>query len=249
MKSMTLWTAVAMIITGKFIAVQAAERELGIGMIHYATPYKSVTSEQFVLPWFSYQGDRFSIHGLEAAYQLNKNQPIRLSARLAPAAGYFDPKKASDPAISALDKRRFSYLAGIELAYQYGDYHTKASLMTDITGTHHGMTSAVTVGRAIQWDTLGLVVVPELSVHYWDSKIGNYYFGISEAESDRTGLRHYQAKGRFRVQSGITLIKATSTNSKLIVSSQFARFIGEHRSEMVDSQSFYTLVAGWAYTF
>lgn len=249
MKSMTLWTAVTLLITGKFIVAQAAEIELGAGMVHFVTPYKSMTSEQVVLPWIAYQGERFSFKGLEAGYRLTNEHPIQMSAKLAPAAGYFDPSKAKDPAIGALDKRRFSYLAGVELAYQRGNYQTRASLMTDITNTHHGITSAVTVGRAFQWESLGLVVMPELSLHYWDTKISNYYYGISEAEASRSGLNSYQANSRFRVQSGITVMKATSANSKLLISSQFARFIGTHQSEMVDSQSFYTLVAGWVYRF
>ncbi|GHG58893.1 membrane protein [Alishewanella longhuensis] len=226
---------------------QAAEFELGVAAVNYGSPYKGIASENLMLPWISYRGERFSLNGLDISYQLYQRDNLNFSFKLAPAASYLDPNKSRDLAISKLDKRQFTALAGAELKYQLNAYFLKANLLRDITGKHNGIASSATVGRPFH--TAGIIVIPEIGLHYWDSKISNYYYGVSSAESERSGLTEFQSSAKFRVQSGLTVIKQLSPNNKIFFNTSFGRFIGAYDSPVLNKNTMYTGLVGWSYTF
>lgn len=226
---------------------QATEFELGIAAVNYGSPYKGVASENLLLPWISYRGDRLSLNGLDISYQLYQRENFNIAFKLAPAASYLDPNKSRDEAVSKLDKRQFTALGGAELKYQFNAYFIKANLLRDVTGKHNGISSSASIGRAFQ--TAGIILVPEIGLHYWDSKISNYYYGVSSAESERSGLTEFQSSAKFRVQSGLTVFKQLSPNNKIFFNTSFGRFIGAYDSPVLNKNTMYTGLVGWSYTF
>lgn len=229
--------------------IQSAELELGVAAIQYGSPYVGVGAERQLLPWVAYRSERFSVDGVEMRYQLYQHKQLSIAAKVSPAAGYFDPADSSDNKLALLDKRGFTALAGVELSYQYDTYTVNAALLHDISGKHHGITSSIGLSRPFHFSGGNITLLPEIGLHYWDTDISNYYYGISAAESERSGLDAFRAMGKFRVQSGVTLVKPVSDNSKVFFNTSYGKFIGAYNSPALSKSDMHTAVIGWVYRF
>ncbi len=109
-----------------------------------------------------------------------------------------------DDKFDDLDDRNISAMLGGRLTGYLGDNVVQFTLKHDISGNSEGTLASALVGRNWQvrnWNFHGLV-----GVHFFDSNINNYYYGVSEAEASRTQFTEYSAGSNvnFSAEAGVT---------------------------------------------
>jgi outer membrane scaffolding protein for murein synthesis (MipA/OmpV family) len=109
-----------------------------------------------------------------------------------------------DDKFNDLDERNTSAMLGGRLTGYLGDKVLQFTLKHDISGSSEGTLASALVGRNWQvrnWNFHGLV-----GVHFFDSKINDYYYGVSEAEASRTQFTEYQpgSNVNFSAEAGVT---------------------------------------------
>ncbi|WP_448548047.1 MipA/OmpV family protein [Thalassotalea fusca] len=110
----------------------------------------------------------------------------------------------SDNRFDGLDKRNSSTMFGIRTTGYIGDYTVQFSAKQDISGNDTGFEASALVGRNWQyrnWNFHGMA-----GIQYHDANFNQYYYGISEAEADRTQFDYYQPKDSIfaTVEAGVT---------------------------------------------
>jgi outer membrane scaffolding protein for murein synthesis (MipA/OmpV family) len=109
-------------------------------------------------------------------------------------ARYIGERDSSDhEEINGLDDVDWSFEAGLGLGYEQRNYRVFTDVRYGFIG-HNAWTGDVGAdGIAYPVDGLTLTLGPRLG--FGDSRFANTYFGISDAESDRSGLEPFEAEG------------------------------------------------------
>jgi outer membrane scaffolding protein for murein synthesis (MipA/OmpV family) len=100
-----------------------------------------------------------------------------------------------------LDDRNSSNMFGARLTGYLGDNVVQLSLKHDISGNSHGTLASALIGRNWQvrnWNFHSLV-----GVQFFDSRINDYYYGINEAEAQRTQFTEYSPGSNFNATAEV----------------------------------------------
>ena len=159
-----------------------------------------------LLPRLSYYGERFFLETRSLGYTLIDEPTWRLNllawpnrdygwfrdggaagaglipplAIPVPTTGYIggDPP---EPIIGTLEKRRLTYLAGIEASHFAGDFQLQWRLGSDVSAGHDGWQGELQLSRHWHWrDTR---VQADFGLQYRSSKLSDYYYGVANGEA------------------------------------------------------------------
>ncbi|MEA9389668.1 MipA/OmpV family protein [Acerihabitans sp. TG2] len=168
----------------------AADISLGLGGFLTRSPYDAKRNDYSVWPVFNYDNDSWYIQGDEVGgYVLNDD-----THELKVKAYYFDqeyqPKEGHGRAMRHLDKRHTTVMSGMSYQYTtaFGAIHTQ--LATDIRNRSQGVVANLAYLNMVQWAKLSLI--PEVGLDWANGQQTRYYYGISSAESARSGLARYR---------------------------------------------------------
>lgn len=193
----------ALLVTGLLCSGSAAAQwTLGAGVISADASYKGMKSDTFAVPFVGYEGERFYFRGIEAGYRLNQNRYNQLSLVLTAAPFRFQPGESSDPQIAMLDSRGFSAQFGLkhQLMTPYGGLTSQAGL--DVRGNGHS--ASLSYSYPFSRDPQSWQFSPQVGVDYISSDYTDYYYGISAAESARSGLPEYSSQDAVNPFAGVS---------------------------------------------
>ena len=138
--------------------------------------------ENQVWPLVVYQGEHVYFQGIELGYRLLPLQSFQnLSFGLSLENENYDPDDSDNTDVQTLDDRDLTLMA--VTAYRIGPVTFKAG--QDVLGEHDGFFGEVTAKLRLKVNDIG--VSPAISYRYLDEKLSNHIYGVSQAESDRTG--------------------------------------------------------------
>lgn len=179
----------------------AAQWTLGAGVISTDASYKGMKSDTLVVPFVGYEGEKFYFRGIEAGYRVNDNRYNQLSVVLTAAPFRFQPDETSDMQLSMLDSRDFSAQLGLkhELMTPYGAITSQAGL--DVRGNGHSL--SLSYSYPFSRDPQSWQFAPQVGVDYISADYTNYYYGISAAESARSGLPQYESQDAINLFAGV----------------------------------------------
>lgn len=158
-----------------------------------ASDYAS-DDEVGVVPLFLYDNDRFYVEGSEGGYYLYKDDTQWLKVGATYEGKQFDPTKATDTALQKLDKRKSSVEAHVSYMNitPVGGFEVK--LATDALGNSGGHRWSLTHRSRFGLLDDRLLLYPKLGLTWYSSNHNQYYYGVSAAESLRSGVPTYTAK-------------------------------------------------------
>lgn len=169
---------------------QSSSPKVGIGLnysIMYQE-YKGGRTETSVLPTLFYDNDQLYVEGDEAGLYLKKDSKNELRLNV-----YYDDKELSPSgAISQLDKRKWSVMAGASYMRITPVGGFKIQLGHDVLGRSKG--NMIKLGYLTEFDPGQWSIYPEVGLQWNDAKYNRYYYGVSQAESQRSGLATYTPK-------------------------------------------------------
>ena len=111
-----------------------------------------------------------------------------VSVFLQPGGYEFDPEDANG-ALKGLDEREISGLAGELCQAPIGGF--RARLATDVLDNSGGTVARLAHAR---YQNNKLTVYPSVGIEWVNDTYNDYYFGVSDEESNNTGVAKYEAK-------------------------------------------------------
>ena len=156
-----------------------------------ASEYKGVDIEVVPAPIMNAETEYFYLHGLEAGGYLLKSPKHAVMVGVSYMPLEFDAGDSDDHQMKRLDDRDAS--AFLNLSYRYtGEWASfGAKISGDILGESNGILVDVNVAKRFQIQRLG--ITPMIGLTWSSSNFNDYYYGISAAESARSGLEEYEA--------------------------------------------------------
>ncbi|TXD98401.1 MipA/OmpV family protein [Psychrobacter frigidicola] len=143
-----------------------------------------------VLPGVFYDNNKFYARGAQAGAYLINDGTNQLAAYAQLDGNSFDPDDANG-ALSGLDKRKLSAAAGLSYMRLTPVGGFRAQVATDILDHSGGNSARLSYLAKITKNKL--TVYPSVGFEFYDDDYNNYYYGVSDEESARTGVDAYES--------------------------------------------------------
>lgn len=220
---------------------------LNASMNHYAY---DTDNDVTIMPQAFYDNNRVYIEGSEAGFYGYKdaNNEWRLTASYDSRS--FDPADANKAALQQLDERKWSALVGTSYMRitPYGGF--KAQIETDALGRSDGTTAKIAHLSRFKAMNDTVTIYPELGLQWYNDKYNNYYFGVSEQESLRTGVKSYKADSSINPYLNISASYNLSPRWSAFISEHLEYLNSEQQdSPLVDNRVDNKLKIGFNYQF
>lgn len=199
LKVIKLSPIIGILLSSSFVYASDEQQPFSIGANYTIDfqPYKGKRTSQSVLPNAFYDNDRVYIEGDEAGvYLLNDDQnQIRLNA--AYDGSSYDPSGE----LTGLKRRKWSVMAGGSYMRitPFGGF--KAQIGTDVLSRSKGTVATASYLAEINLGKWSFY--PEIGMQWNDAKYNQYYYGVSQSEAQRTGIRAYQPNSNFHPYLGM----------------------------------------------
>lgn len=179
-----------------------AQWSLGLGGISSDASYKGIDRDNFVIPALGYEGERVYFRGLEVGYRLNPvvrgqgRPPAHQWAVVVTGAPFrFRPEDSTDPQMRLLGSRTFSAEVALDYTFNTPYGSLDARVGHDIKGNGHRLSASYSYPLSTnprRWQ-----ISPSIGVTFISSGYTDYYYGISQTESARSGLPTYSSQDAF----------------------------------------------------
>ena len=168
-----------------------AELSVGVNAMAVKSAYDLEDStEMRVLPGVFYDNNRIYARGAQAGAYLINDGVNQLSAYAQLAGNSFDPDDANG-ALQGLDERKLSAEAGISYQRRTPIGAFRGQFATDVLDESGGNTGRLTYLAKITRNKL--TVYPSIGFEYHDDDYNEYYYGVSDEESAKTGVTAYKS--------------------------------------------------------
>lgn len=221
---------------------------IGVGVGWSNSPYKSYSASFYPVPHIDYDNGLFFIDDLSAGFYLyNENdQSISLGARY--LSNEFKPHDSDNHRLKQLDTRHTTVLAEIEysIVTDWGGFST--SIAADVLNESNSILfNADYTLPYIQGD---LIIAPTIGVSWANSKHNNYYYGVSNKESLRSGLHHFSANNSFTPYLEVAAQYTLTDNIASFGGIHIEKLTGDAAdSPMVDKSILTSVYMGLSYKF
>ena len=162
----------------------------GMSVTHLSSAYDA-DAQTFVLPQAFYDNNRVYIEGTEAGIYPYKDNRHHLRAGISYDGRNFDPEDAHGN-LAQLNERKSSALAHISYMYLSPIGGLRAKATTDLLDKHGGQT--LSLAHVSKFTKDDWTIYPSFGATWRSEDYNNYYYGVSDAESVRSGVAAYQAK-------------------------------------------------------
>ena len=168
--------------------------QIGLSAYHVDAGFAKYEPETKIVPTVFYESQRMYVRGNQLGVNLIKSQDKELSAYVQTAGDPYNPKNAENEH-QKLKKTNGSIMAGGSYLYVTRFGGLQVQMATEVAGNSGG--SLAKLSYLAKFKQGGLTVVPSAGVTWYDKNYNNHYYGISQAESDATGLNAYQPNADF----------------------------------------------------
>lgn len=154
----------------------------------------AVDDKLSAVPLVLYDNNRLYAEGSDFGLYPYKDDKHWVKVGLTYDGTNFDPQDAKSPALRTLDERKSSVNAHASYMYitPVGGFELKAS--TDVLDRSGGQKIALAHRSKFTLLDDKLTLYPKVGAVWQGSDYNNYYYGVSEAENQRTGAQKYIAK-------------------------------------------------------
>lgn len=221
-----------------------AERwAIGAGALYEQLPYRDYRQVVTPVPLLNYEGEQLFLRdSAVAGLFLLKSPADRLTLNLYYSPLHFRPSKSGDAALKRLDKRRATAMAGIGYRHDADWGALRAEAAADVLGNSNG----VAIDAAYQYPLrLGrLYIAPGAGVTWHSRRHNDYYFGVSQRESLRSGLPAYRPDSGATPYASLTLSYAFSDSWQAFVLGRYTRLDNGARDSPMTARNGTVLIGG-----
>ena len=242
------YTASASVVCHVGATLRLVDVEKGTFHIDYAAVESMINENTKAIPLISYEGDSFYVRQTTLGFILSQSEKNELSLTASWMPLEFDPADNDDYAMQQLDKRDTTAMAGVAWYHHERWGTVKASAAADVLDNSNGWVGELSVFHKMQIGRLSLT--PALGVLYYDENFSDYYYGISESESRRSGLASYSAQDAWVPYVSLTAKYPIGEHVVLMASAGYSELPEEITdSPMIDRNESFTFVTGVSWRF
>jgi outer membrane protein len=223
----------------------------GIATTWTSGNYLDTSSHHLIYPAIGYMGDRLSVVGPTAAYRLigPKFMHVAIAGSLLP--NEFDPKDSTNAKMQKLNKRNYTVAAGLRgvlIMKSLGAFSVTAKRAFFAGDGGYFATAAFTTRLQKELGPAKVSFMPSLGAEYYSQKLANYYYGISKAESTKSGLKTYSPTSAIAPYVNVALLGQFTSRVRAYVAVRVARMPDVIMdSPMVSKRYGYTTTAAITY--
>lgn len=200
-----------------------------------------------VLPSLFYDNNKIYARGSQFGGYLINDGTSQLAVFAQPGGSSFKPKDANG-ALSGLDERKWTAMAGVSHLYRSPIGGVRGQVMTDALGRSDGTVARLTYLAKYQQHKL--TVYPSIGLEWVDGNYNDHYYGISQQEAAKTGLAEYHPSSSISPYASVKVNYDLSDDWALFFSQDVSYIPDEqYDSPMVDSRTAYSTMLGVLYTF
>lgn len=242
-----LWSVLAVVV---FAASSCLAGELSVGVVGavFVSPYKSYDTTVLPLPAVTYKSDRLYLKGTSAGVHVLKNEKHELSVGASYLGLAFKPSKTDERSLKELDKRRSTMLADISYSYVSKIGLVRAQVAQDVLGHSEGQLANLSLH--VPWITDTFILMPGVGVQWASAKHNKYYYGVSDREARKSGLKHYTPGQTFSPYATLEAKYKLNDCWDIVAKGRMEYVTGRIKHSPMVGKSFITSVmAGVQYTF
>lgn len=172
------------------------EWTIGVAASRSTTPYKSYDKNNGVWPVVSYSNGKFFVRGNEAGVQVWKNGPHLVEVGVSYYDFEFNRKDTSHHQLKMLDKRKSTAMFDASYSYVSPAGIAKIKTSWDILDHSDGFLVDLSYRYPLAMEK-DFKVFSGIGVEWANGNQHDYYYGVSSAESLRSGLSPYHAGSGF----------------------------------------------------
>lgn len=226
----------------------ASELSIGAGAAYNESPYRGYNENTKAIPLISYEGDSFYVRQTTLGFILSQSEKNELSLTASWMPLEFDPADNDDYAMQQLDKRDSTAMAGVAWYHHERWGTVKASAAADVLDNSNGWVGELSYFRVLPVGRLA--IIPALGVYYYDDSFNRYYYGVSRAESRRSGLAQWSPGSSWMPYVGLTMKYPLTNNLMLTANASYSVLPDEIKnSPMVDRDGSFTVLTGVTWRF
>lgn len=221
---------------------------VGVNVMAVKSAYDLEDSTEIkVLPGVFYDNNQFYARGAQAGAYLINDGTNQLSAYAQLDGSEFDPDDANG-ALQGLDKRKSSAAAGLTYLRRTPVGGFRLQIAADVLDRSGGNTARLTYLAKITKDKL--TVYPSFGFEYHDADYNEYYYGVSDEESAKTGVEAYTSNSSLNPYVNVSANYDFSENWAGFFNQSLSYLPNEqYDSPMVDSRTDATTTLGLLYKF
>jgi len=199
-----------------------------------------------LVPLYLYEGKWLFAYGTSGGIHAYKNDQISLDLILRYRFNKLDPD--ANELLNGLDKRRQTLEGGISGNW-FGRFGSlRAEYVWDAQNRHNGNEFNLAYRYPFQWGNFS--ISPFATLIWQDSDLVNYYYGVSEEESARTGIPAYQAGAATNFAYGVSTSYHLTDHIFLFANLGFQAFDSSIRNSPITEEDFASgLFFGGGYFF
>lgn len=174
------------------VFAQANTTSIGIGGGLIDSPYKGYGSIKSPIPYINFDNDYVYVKGLAAGYYVLKEKEQQLTVGLYYLPFYFKPGDSDDRQMKLLNKRHSTMMADVTYT-RSGDWgYAYGTVSGDMLNETKSLLVHAGYGYPITGDSWS--ITPSVGAVWANDKHNDYYYGVSRNESNRSGLKYFDAK-------------------------------------------------------
>lgn len=229
-------------------ADQDATLSVGLNVMAVKSAYDMEDStDVIVLPGVFYDNNKVYVRGAQAGAYLINDGTNQLSAYAQLAGIAFDPDDANGN-LTGLDKRRASAAAGLTYQRRTPIGGFRGQIATDVLGHSDGSFGRLTYLARYSKDKL--TVYPSIGIEWNDKDFNDYYYGVSDEESARSGVASYSPDQSFNPYINVSANYDFNERWAGFANQSLSYLSDEqYDSPMVDSRTEATTTLGLLYKF
>jgi len=225
---------------------------IGLSGIFTLNPYKDTKRSRLLFPFIGYRGERFTFSGPYISYKIIKTHGFSLAISGFLHSDKFRPRDTSNLQMKQLNTRRYSFMTGIEAKYNLKRIGSlSARVARSIIGAD-GYTATGTIGTAVPiiFERSMIMIRPGLGLQWQSRKLINYYYGISSAESKRSGFNAYAPESAVIPFVSLSTMYIYKKRYSAMLTIKTRRLSDQmYNSPMVDKRFLTSIIVVLAYAF
>lgn len=163
---------------------------IGASALVSPNPYRGYQERVYPVPIINYEGDDFFFRTLSAGYYLWKDPQNQLSLTAYYSPLSFRTRDTDDAQMKRLDARHGTLMAGVLYSHQAQWGTLRTAFAGDTLDNSNGLVGDLAYIYPVKLGAWSLS--PAVGVGWNSKKQNQYYYGVSGAESARSGLEQYK---------------------------------------------------------
>lgn len=178
---------------------------LGTAFISNNQAYRGTDADSILVPAVGYESPTYFIRGLSVGRNIIATREQQVWVAVTLDLTRFKPQESRDEQMALLDRRLYNAQVGSGYRRNFGPWGSfSVTINTDISGRHLGQRGQIQYSLPLNRPMQAWQLSPSVGVNYMSRRYVDYYYGVSQQESQRSGLASYKGEQAINPYIGIS---------------------------------------------